>query len=411
MLKEKLNKLFCVLCALTVLLSQTSAAVRADDISGKTAGMYAYVLNDFMERYGSVTYEHCGEEFDNPDGINLGGVYYSDVIDFDNNGNSYLVIFTLNSVTHTAQAHVWSYNETLDEPIEIAKLSKSYAGLPPDMSGEFYIGYNAEKRYISYKEHRGDELVTNEYYTVIDNDAFMYVNPPKNVDETGVMAFNSVHFHSGVDISDYNRQLDDFFTNLKNVSADSVTLPDMAERLRTADEECVEKVLSKAVSYRDFDISRFSSMDQYRSALEQTENSDKFYLITNMYNLGDEIYYVRFSTDRSFYNYTLLRRSNDAENGYQILKVRTDCIPLSDRELEQIKEQYSRNPLLLKKASGKIKADKGTDSFLDKLNLPHIDVAKPIDTKWRLPAALIGGGVGLGLIIVLWFVLLSEKDE
>ena len=47
-----------------------------------------------------------------------------------------------------------------------------------------------------------------------------------------------------------------------------------------------------------------------------------------------------------------------ADNGYQILKVRTDCIPLSDRELKQIKADYDRNTLLYKKSKGTLKLSK-----------------------------------------------------
>ena len=408
MFKEKLHKLLCAICAFSVLMCQNLPTVKADEIAGKTAGVYAYVLNEFMGRYGSISNEHHAASFQNPDGIALNGVYYSDVVDFDNNGNSYLVIFTMDATLKNAEAHIWTYDEVLDEAKEVARLSKSYGDLPEGTYGEFYIGYNDEKRYISYKERVGNELITNEYYTVIEGDAFMYVNSPKNVDDAGIMAFNSKQFYSGIDVSDYNRQLDDFFNDLKNTSADSVTMEDMAEGLRLEDEEKIENVLAKAVNYRDFDISRFSSMDEYKAALNKTENKDKFYLITNMYNLGDEIYYVRFSTDRSFYNYTLLRRSDNADGGYQILKVRTDCIPLSDRELLQIKEEYSRNPLLLKKASGKLKADRNKESIIEKLNLPHIEIEKQIDNKWKLPTALFGGGIGLGLIIVLWFILLKD---
>ena len=35
---------------------------------------------------------------------------------------------------------------------------------------------------------------------------------------------------------------------------------------------------------------------------------------------------------------------------YQILKVRKDCIPLSDRELRQLKDEYLKSTLLYKKA-------------------------------------------------------------
>ncbi len=35
-------------------------------------------------------------------------------------------------------------------------------------------------------------------------------------------------------------------------------------------------------------------MDEYQNALNVEPNGDRFYLISEAYNLGDEIYYVRF---------------------------------------------------------------------------------------------------------------------
>jgi len=40
----------------------------------------------------------------------------------------------------------------------------------------------------------GDELVHADYYTVIDGDAFEYVNAPQVLSETGVMDFSSEYF-------------------------------------------------------------------------------------------------------------------------------------------------------------------------------------------------------------------------
>ena len=89
-----------------------------------------------------------------------------------------------------------------------------------------------------------------------------------------------------------------FFDKLKNSAADSVTYEDIAERLSDEDEHQIEEVLKNVVSYTDFDIANYTTMDEYQNALNVEPNGDRFYLISEAYNLGDEIYYVRFSTDR-----------------------------------------------------------------------------------------------------------------
>lgn len=382
----------------------------ADEIDGRMSAAYGYALNDMIFEYGVIkTEQKNGALFDGSGAdITPGGIVYADVMSFESDVEPYLVIFTANSVTRCAEAHIWKYNEQQKKAEKIAELEKSYDIISRDRMGEFNIGYNDEKRYISYKEYENNVLVSEEYYTVIDGNAFMYVNTPHNVYDVGIMDFNCSYFHPGVDVSDYNRTMETFFMSLKNAAADSVTFEDMAERLNEDDEKKLEKVLAKAVKYSDFDISKFKSMQEYRAEFDKPDCSDRFYLITNMYDLGDEIYYVRFSTDRSYYNYTLLRRSDSAEGGYQILKVRADCIPLSDSELKQIKADYSRNMLLFKKASGKIRL-KRTERVLD-LKLPQLDIKKRWDSKVRIPIALIGGGISLALITALWFVLTMEDE-
>ena len=172
----------------------------------------------------------------------------------------------------------------------------------------------------------------------------------------------------------------------------------------------MEAVLKDAVKFTDFDIANYSSIDEYRNALNVEPSTDKFYLISEAYNLGDEIYYLRFSTDRTYYNYALLRRSDDAENGYQILKVRTDCIPLSDRELKQIKTDYDRNTLLYKKSKGSLSLLKHSKYGEESNKENHIKIEKSIDKKTHLPIVCIGGGVAIALLTILWVYLYSDNN-
>ena len=401
--------MICFISALTLMIN---VPVQADEIVGRMSAVYGYALNDMIFEYGVMKTENPDDALSDASGaeISPGGIIYADILNFDANTNPYLVIFTANSDTRCAEAHVWRYDEESKKAVKIACLEKSYANLPRDCMGEFNIGYNDEKRYISYKEYENNVPISAEYYTVMDGEAFMYVNPPKNVFDVGVMNFNCAYFHPGVDVSQYNKTLDNFFTALKNAAADSVTYDDIAERLKPNDEASVESVLAKAVCYNDFDITRYQSMEEYRAALDIKTCKDRFYLITNMYNLGNELYYVRFSTDRSFYNYTLLRRSANVENGYQILKVVTDCIPLSDSELKQISRDYSRNTLLFKKAPGSLHLKSKLALEKADWQLPKIPIQKCFDAKIKIPAALLGGGVSLALLTGLWFVLTIDDE-
>jgi hypothetical protein len=416
-LKKRIYKFLCTLCALTVLLSSITLdrTAFADEPVGKMSAVYGYVLNDYLATYGAIsTSDANGAIYDEEGGVVAPtGVVYGDVVNFDDNENPYLVIYITEGIYKTASCHIWKYNEEKEVAERIAILEKEYDNIDRNRMGEFNLGWNDEKRYITYKEYEDNNVVSSEYYTVIDGDALMYVNNPTDVYEAGIMDFNAYYFHPGIDVSNYNQTLNNFFDSLKNAAADSVTYEDIAERLTSEDEVRVEAVLAKAVSYENFDIDDYDSIDEYQAALNEPTNSDRFYLISNMYNLGDEIYYVRFSTDKSYYNYALLRRSDTAENGYQILRVSTDCIPLADRELKQLKEAYSRNTLLYKKSKGYLKLQKKVKEASgapEATKTPQIIIDKMIDSRMRIPAACIGGGIAIAFLTILW-VFLYGGDE
>ena len=106
-----------------------------------------------------------------------------------------------------------------------------------------------------------------------------------------------------------------------------------------------------------------------------------------------------------------MRRSDDAENGYQILKVRTDCIPLSDRELKQIKTDYDRNTLLYKKSKDSLKLSKQSDcDNAQPSKKPLIEIDKSISSRTRLPIVCVGGGIAVALLTILWVYLYSDND-
>lgn len=414
-MKNRIFRILCGFCAILIAFTcMTFGVVNADEPVGKMAAVYAYVLNDYLYTYGSLHTEEAGGTIDTED-ASPNGVVYGDIVNFDANENPYLVIFLADGGYDTASCHVWRYDETAENAERIAILDVNCRQIPQGRSGVFSLGTNNEKRYITYKVFEGEKLINADYYTVIDGDAFEYVNAPQILSEVGVMDFSSEYFHPNVDVSQYNKNIGEFFDKLKNSAADSVTYDNIAERLTDEDEHTIEEVLKNVVSYTDFDIANYTTMDEYQNALNIEPNGDRFYLISEAYNLGNEIYYVRFSTDRSYYNYALLRRSETAENGYQILKVRTDCIPLSDRELKQIKADYDRNTLLYKKAKGSIKLLKKSkydtcESTAEPTGSPTIQIDKKLSGSVRLPVVCLGGGVAIALLTVLWVYLYSDND-
>ena len=418
-MKKRILRLISALCSITVLLScLTLSSASADEPVGKMSSVYAYVLNDYVYTYGAMHTENPGDSFriDSETGFPPRGVIHSEVINFDANENPYLVIFLADSEYSVASCHVWKFDEETESAEKIANLDVNYTLLPDGQVGAFTMGFNNEKRYIIYKIFENDVPVYEEFYTAIDGDAFMYVNSPQVLDEIGVMDFSNSYFHSNVDISNFNENIGKFFDDLKNAAADSVTYEDIAERLSDEDEQQIEAVLKNAVHFTDFDIADYTSMEDYRKALNAEPTNDRFYLISEAYNLGNEIYYVRFSTDRTYYNYALLRRSDDAENGYQILKVKTDCIPLSDIELKQIKTDYDRSTLLYKKSKGTLKllkhskysTDNKTNDEVQPSKAPLIQLDKPISSRTRLPVICVGGGISIALLTILWVYLYSD---
>lgn len=409
MLKKRIFRVVSAMCALFIAISCLNSGVAEEnDNSGRLAAVYAYTLNDYIYTYGtlSTTEENGTWHFDNGDEYPK-GVMYSEVINFDADKEPYLAIFLADPEYTIASCHIWRYNEEKDKAERIAILDVNYRFLTNGKVGTFSMGFNGNKRYIVYKVFENDVLKHEDYYTAIDGDSFRYVKTPPLTEEIGVADFSERYFHPGTDVSHFNKQLNLFFDSLKNASADSVTYENIAERLSAEDEAQIESVLGTVTGFTNFDIADYSSMEAYREAVDVRPDGDRFYLISEAYNLGDEIYYVRFSTDRSYYNYALLQRSDDAPDGYQILKVRTDCIPLSDTELKQLKTDYDRNTLLYKKAKGTISLKNTPESDSKQ---PMFSFKKIFDDGTKLPIVCVIGGVAVALLTILWVYMYSDNN-
>lgn len=414
------RRLLCLLCSLILItINITVFAIKSveeaplDEPNESISAVYGCVLNDYINLYGVVSDEHPSG-FMNGSSNAPNGLVYADIMNFDNNENPYLVMFLADSAKKCASCHIWTYNETIKQPEKVAEIKRPYGALTKTR-GAFTLGWNNEKRYIIYKEIDEGNTLLKQYFTVIDGDAFCYVEEPDAVSEAAVINFTSRDFTSDVDISDYNKALTLFFDRLKNAAADSVTYEDVTDGLSKEDFAALETAVSHAAELGNFSILDYSTMEEYEAALASQSRGDRFYLISNVYGLGNEIYYVRFSTERSFYNYALFRHTDRSEK-YQTLKVRLDCIPLSDRELNQAEEDYSKSSLLYKKAksftSGQGYAAPTKKSEDGLIGLPKVfALPKLIDKDMRKPAVYVSAALTVLLVTGLWVYMYGGDEE
>lgn len=417
-MRKVTKRILCFLCSLilvtinmTVFSADTFDDAPADAPNENIAASYGYVLNDYINEYGVISSE-------NPNGYwgisgIPNGLVYADIVNFENNELPCLVLFLASAATKSVECHIWGYDLEHNKPRQITSISKTLSQFT-DTRGQFAIGWNNDKRYVVYHTLDNDNLQGN-YFTVINSEAFSYVNPPVGVSEASVMYFNKEKIFSDVDISGYNKALTVFFDKLKNAAADSVTYEEVTDTISDDEMSGIESAASKASAAGNFDILNYSTLESYEDALNSQADGDKFYLVSNVYSLGDEMYYVRFSTDRSFYNYTLLRHTERDEK-YQILKTRMDCIPLSDRELTITYNEYKRSALLYKKAKSTMdsysttaRVPMRTDSIIKLPKLFHLP--KILDGRIKKPAVFISSALTILLITGLWVFMYSYDDE
>lgn len=407
--------MLCIICIFSVIISGIVLPAEAEsitgDIVGKMASVYGYSLNDLMSSNGVISTEHPGDSLiingsEYPD-----GVIYADIVNFDNNENPYLVILNADSADETVNIHIYGYDEDKQESVAVATLSKKY-NTDPGVVGQFCLGRTDESRYIIYKEYTYDKETNAQYYTVVNGTAFIYVNNPSYAETFPLVSFNSTALRPEIDVSWYNAQLDEFFSDLKDSSADSVTYTDISEFLTEREAGRIDSILYTAAGFIRFDLSSFSDREEYEEALQKPDTDNKYYLLTHLYDLGDELYYARFSSNHSFYNLAVLRRSDEAPCGYQLLLAKTDSIPLSDIEIKKLKDIYTHNKLVMKKAPGAIDLVSEPVLQFNKLDFKKpISLPKIFDDNIRKSAAYTGGGIGLILVLILWVYTASGKDE
>lgn len=407
-MKKTLYRLMSLFCAFIILLSMP--VTYAEKNNEPWASVYAYTLNSAMLNCGVVSTSECGGYIDISENCPT-GVIYADIVKFTNNAEPCLVLMYSDANNNCISTDIYRYNKKEKSAEIITTISKSYS-IGASRIAEIALAEGGDYRYIAYTEYEGDAAVVEEYYTVIKNDAFERVDAPENKSLSGVVSFTNDYLHPEVDVSYYNEPLSVFFSTLKDYSASNVSYTDILDNITSEERDRLSRVLKRTAEFDyPFDIGEYTNMSEYSLAVNVHNGNGVFNAITNVYELGDELYYIRYSTDRCFYNGTVVRRTDKVTDNYQILAVRNDFIPFSDAELANLKEAYSKNRLVLDKSAGSMELKNEPVIEVNKLNIEkQIDVPQLISPSLRKPLALIGGGVCLALFIILW-IFMSRDDK
>lgn len=386
---------------------------RAAQTSGSAAYAYACALNDAMLRYGVVSCAEPGESIANSsaDGVYPNGVVYADTIDFDSKKSPYLVIFRADAENRSACADVFGFNEADNTALLVFSLIRPYSTLP-GVTGQFTIGSRDGRKYIIYNEYTEAGKVGSEYYTIIDGTAYKCMYSPDYCSEAGVLSFNNDYLHPETDVSDYNAVLGNCFSGLRNTVDDNLTFREISARISDYETTRLNTVLSIAAGFSRLDARECGSMEDYKYALANPDFNAQFYVMTALYDLGDEIYYARYATDYSFYNYAMLRRTDTVENGYQLLSSYADIIPLSEGALSAVKDNYLHSSLTAARAKSNIAVNEDSPKKESGTRPGKLfSVPRLIDPGLRKPAALIGSGICFALFVLLWVYMASADDD
>ena len=409
-MKKKAYRLLCLICAFVVLLSVTLPPVRAyEGYSSK----YAYTLNDSILNCGVISSDSAGGFIgvNAEAGVFPNGVIYADLVRFTNEAEECLVIFRSAAAKGCVSADIYKYNPTLQSAELLTSVERAF-DIASNKIYEMGLGYNDKNRFIVCNEYTDGVLANAKYYTVIDGDAFIAVDSPESTGFAGVVTFNGSYLHPEVDVSYYNKYLTEFFSKLKESSANSIELDNLVGDITDEEQKRLELVLKKTTGFREFDIGDYATMAEYALEVKKHDGEGQFNAITHVYDLGDGMYYVRYSTDLCFYNGTILRRTDALADKYQILCVRNDFIPFSMTELDSLKEAYMKNKLVLQRSLGQLEIK---DKPVIKLDIfeteKKLDIPRVIPKSYRLPVAIIGGGVCLLLVVLLLAYILSDRNN
>ena len=407
-MKKTLYRLMSLFCTLVILLSMP--VTYAKDNNEPWASVYASTLNSAMLNCGVISTPECGGFKDLTNGCPT-GVIYADIVKFTNDAEPCLVLIYSDDNNECVSIDIYRYDKKKKTAKIITTIRKPY-DISDSHIAEIALAEGGDYRYIAYTEYQGETAVVEDYYTIIKNNAFERVDAPKAKNLSGVLSFTDSYIHPEVDVSYYNEPLSVFFSTLKDYSASNVSYTDIYDEMPRSERDKLSRVLKRTAEFDyPFDIGEYPTMSEYSLAVNEHNGEGVFNAITNVYDLGDELYYVRYSTDRCFYNGTILRRTDKVSDNYQILCVRNDFIPFSDNELSSLREAYMKNRLVLEKSGETMEWQDEPEKDNKKINIEKkFDVPKAVSPSLRKPLALIGGGLCLALFIVLW-IFMSSDDK
>ena len=399
-MKNIMRKCMVFISVSVLVLSQIIPVAFASET--EYAAPFAKTLNSAMLNCGVVSTSGVGDYVDITKYCPT-GVLYADTVNFKNNDDACLIIVYSDGDNRCISTDIYRYNSEEKSAEIITTLKKTY-DITDGHIAELALADAGDYRYIVYTEYADEDKVAEDCYTVIDNNAFMQITPTNSKETFGILSFTSEYLHSEVDISYYNNPLTVFFSKLKEDASQDVSYTNIIDNITEEEKARLSRVLSRTAEFTEqFDIGNYSQMSQYSLAVNEHNGNGEFNAITHIYDLGDEFYYVRYSTDLCFYNGTILRRTDKVTDNYQILNVRNDFIPFSDTELGNLKSAYMKNRLILEKSNGSIELENEPLIEVNKMDFPDVvDIPQLISPSFRVPIALIGGGIILALFILLW---------
>lgn len=381
-----LKRIFSLICALLIMLSVVPANAAEDNRSN----VYCYILNDYLLSYGVISTEERGGMISDDVPVFPSGVVYADLVDFDQNGDPYLAIYCVDAYADSAECHIWKYHGgTFAEKVGVIQHKFQLGRYDTGVFSQGIAGNGVNV--ISYREFNSDTPEVNEFYTVKDSNILAYLKEPDGLTETGVMDYNRYKLHPGIDVSNWNAQLGVFFNSMKKKSMDSISYENIADRLSKSDKSALTAAAMQLLPLRSYTLG---------DKVENVSEPEPVTEILGVYDLGDEYYYTLYSTATAKYNDALMRRDKKGE--YQVLKLKSDCIPMSDGEIGRIKTEMAADPAVNPGAENRLELSE------QQYTQEPEEVGKERESAAVNPLAIatvVCGVAGLGMMAWIWIYL------
>lgn len=382
-------RVLCILCAVLLLICPATPALAQADESHQAAS-YAHILEDYIKTYGVMETSTPGERL--PLSSVKNGLAYAQYLELEAGQPPCLVIFLADTSYKVASCHIWKYTAETGEAQRAAVIDRKL-DVSQQRSGEFGIGTAGGQPCIVYTTYENDAPVASSCFTILNGQPVQYMDTAPATGIVGVLDFNGDSVHSGVDVSAKNKQFTAFYDSLKKEAGQSSVFANQLKDLSSTETASLRTFVSSILPQQAFDLLDYDDKAAYEQALLQQETSTvTLYSISSLQDIGDHFYRISFSTNQSLYNDAVLY---NGQNGYQLLHLGLDTVPLSDRELVFLKKQYQQHPFLAAPSATPVIATKQASS------LPVREI--------RIWTACIGSGVSLVLLLWLWFFLSVKR--